>query len=355
MKTLSCTIIILLGCICAVFTACKDDDPIVQLVTPYEKQYGEAAVVWEATHQSLFNFKGNPLYVQVSEESTDEDLAVFNTTRKYLFDKRGHLLIYNPINELADASSGLTRGWGAAGEATRYSYGYDSAGRLTVVTETELGGASVVYELKYGTHTVYVPFPLSFAGLPLFLLKGLVSVEGDNGFKYEFDGEKAVCETNSWMGITRTEYLFRNSYPSMCTKQLIRGDEVLQHEETVYAFGEKGVLLGMTTSARTNDDSDMVQKRSVVYASPWLQVQVTEVTYEAGLAQERTVYTYTEEGFLLSATKSDNEGNTASVHLNAYELDAQGNWASAERAVEGYFNDYWPEGTMNLKQEFSYK
>lgn len=224
---------------------------------------------------------------------------------------------------------------GAAGEATRYSYGYDSAGRLAVVTETELGGASVVYELKYGTHTVYVPFPLSFAGLPLFLLKGLVSVEGDNGFKYEFDGEKAVCETNSWMGITRTEYLFRNSYPSMCTKQLIRGDEVLQHEETVYAFGEKGVLLGMTTSARTNDDPDMVQKRSVVYASPWLQVQVTEVAYEAGLAQERTVYTYTEEGFLLSATKSDNEGNTASVHLNAYELDAQGNWTSAERAVRG--------------------
>ena len=115
MKTLNCTIIILLGCICAVFTACKDDYPIVQPVTPYEKQYGEAAVVWEATHQSLFNFKGNPLYVQVSEESTDEDLAVFNTTRKYLFDKRGHLLIYNPINELADASSGLTRGWGAAG------------------------------------------------------------------------------------------------------------------------------------------------------------------------------------------------------------------------------------------------
>ena len=227
--------------------------------------------------------------------------------------------------------------------------------RLAVVTETELGGASVVYELKYGTHTVYVPFPLSFAGLPLFLLKGLVSVEGDNGFKYEFDGEKAVCETNSWMGITRTEYLFRNSYPSMCTKQLIRGDEVLQYEETVYAFGEKGVLLGMTTSARTNDDPDMVQKRSVVYASPWLQVQVTEVAYEAGLAQERTVYTYTEEGFLLSATKSDNEGNTASVHLNAYELDAQGNWISVERAVEGYFNDYWPEGTMNLKQEFSYK
>lgn len=141
----------------------------------------------------------------------------------------------------------------------------------------------------------------------------------------------------------------------MCTKQLIRGDEVLQHEETVYAFGEKGVLLGMTTSARTNDDPDMVQKRSVVYASPRLQVQVTEVAYEAGLAQERTVYTYTEEGFLLSATKSDNEGNTASVHLNAYELDAQGNWISAERAVEGYFNDYWPEGTMTLKQEFSYK
>ena len=111
----------------------------------------------------------------------------------------------------------------------------------------------------------------------------------------------------------------------------------------------------MTTSARTNDDPDMVQKRSVVYASPWLQVQVTEVAYEAGLAQERTVYTYTEEGFLLSATKSDNEGNTASVHLNAYELDAQGNWISVERAVEGYFNDYWPEGTMNLKQEFSYK
>ena len=267
MKTLNCTII-LLGCICVALTACKNDDPIVQPVTPYEKQYGEATVVWEATHQSLFNFKGNPLYVQVSEESTDEDLAVFNTTRKYLFDKCGHLLIYNPINELADASSGLTRGWGTAGDATRYSYGYDSAGRLAVVTETELGGASVVYELKYGTHTAYVPFPLSFAGLPLFLLKGLVSVEGDNGFKYEFDGEKAVCETDSWMGITRTEYLFRNSYPSMCTKQLIRGDEVLQHEETVYAFGEKGLLLGMTTSVRTNDDPDMVQKRSVVYASP---------------------------------------------------------------------------------------
>lgn len=139
----------------------------------------------------------------------------------------------------------------------------------------------------------------------------------------------------------------------MCTKQLIRGDEVLQHEETVYAFGEKGLLLGMTTSVRTNDDPDMVQKRSVVYASPWLQVK--EVAYEVGLAQERTVYTYTEEGFLLSATKSDNEGNTASVQLNAYEQDAQGNWTSAERAVEGYFNDYWPEGTMTLKQEFSYK
>lgn len=355
MKTSNCTITILLGCICAVFTACKDDAPIVQPVTPYEKQYGEATVVWEATHQSLFNFKGNPLCVQVSEESTDEDLAVFNTTKKYLFDKRGHLLIYNPINDFVEASSGLTRGWGTAGDATRYSYGYDSAGRLAVVTETELGGASVVYELKYGTHTVYVPFPLSFAGLPLFLLKGLVSVEGDNGFKYEFDGEKAVCETDSWMGITRTEYLFRNSYPSMCTKQLIRGDEVLQHEETVYAFGEKGVLLGMTTSIRTNDDPDMVQKQSLIYASPWLQVQVKDVAYGTGLEQVRYVYTYTEDGFLLSATKSDSEGNTASVHLNAYELDVQGNWTSAERAVEGYFNDYWPEGTMNLKQEFSYK
>ena len=49
MKTLNCTIIILLGCICAVFTACKDDYPIVQPVTPYEKQYGEAAVVWECS------------------------------------------------------------------------------------------------------------------------------------------------------------------------------------------------------------------------------------------------------------------------------------------------------------------
>ncbi len=56
MKTLNCTIIILLGCICAVFTACKDDYPIVQPVTPYEKQYGEAAVVWEANSSELIQF-----------------------------------------------------------------------------------------------------------------------------------------------------------------------------------------------------------------------------------------------------------------------------------------------------------
>ena len=109
----------------------------------------------------------------------------------------------------------------------------------------------------------------------------------------------------------------------------------------------------MTISVRTNDDPDMVQKQSLIYASPWLQVK--EVAYEAGLVQERTVYAYTEEGFLLSATKSDNEENMASVHLNAYELDVQGNWTFAERVIKGYFNDYWPEGTMTLKQEFSYK
>lgn len=353
MKTLIC--IILLGGMCAVFTACNDDESTLQPVTPYEKQYGEAPVVWEATHQSLFNFKGNPLFVQVSEESTDEELAVFNTMKKYWFDEQGHLLEYDPTSDLVDTSSSsdFTRGWSTAGDATKYFYEYDVAGKLVKVTETGLEADPIVYELEYGAHAVYIPFPLSFAGLPLFLLKGLVSVEGNNGFRYEFDGEKAVCEIDSWMGTTRTEYQFRDSYPSKCTKQWIRGGEVLQNEETVYAFGEKGLLLGMTISVLTDDDPDSVQKQSLVYASPWLQVK--EVVAEFGLTQERYAYEYTEEGFLLSATKSDNEGNTASVHLNAYEQDAQGNWIFAERAVEGYFNDYWPEGTMVLKQRFSYK
>lgn len=351
MKTLIYTI--LLGFACLGFTSCGDDGE-ERFVTPYEKQYGEAAVMWDATHQSLFNFKGNPFMVRVSEASTDVDgnIDILNTTKKYIFDAQGHLLEYDPWGDLADGYSVFSGQWGAVGDATKYSYEYDSDGRIIKVIEAELGAEPVTYTIHYGVHSTYVPSPFPLGNLSFFLLKGLERVEGDNGFRYEYDGEKAFCEVDTWMGVTRTEYVFRGGYPFRCVRLLIRAENILRKEETVYAFGDKGVLLGTTTTI-TTDDEDTVQKQTLVYASPWLEVK--KMICEIGLTREEYVYDYTENGFLVSATKNDSEGRLVSVSLRSDEYDAYGNRIYAERVVDGYFNDYWAGGTMIQKRDFSYK
>lgn len=348
MKAFICAI--LSSCMSVGFIACNAGEEGVPALTPFEKQYGEVSVMWDAPHQSLFNFKGSPLIVQVTEEAVDDDLSVFNTIKKYIFDRQGHLLEYNPASDLSDARLASIGEWGTAGNMTKYTYEYGANGKLIKVIEWEPGSDPVTYQLEYGSHAVYVPFPLSFGNLPLFLIKGLLKVEGDNGFKYEYDGESAVSETVSWTGVTRTEYIFRGAFPYKCMTLLARGDKTLQQIETIYAFGEKGQLMG-TALTITGDEAYDVRKQSFIYALPWLQIK--EAIYDNGFGVEKYLYDYTEEGFPVSATKNDGVNNVASVRLNEYQFDGQGNWIYAERVVEGYFNDFWPEGTMKLKQEFS--
>ncbi|MEG2150180.1 MAG: hypothetical protein RRY36_03045 [Bacteroidaceae bacterium] len=314
----------------------------------------EEKVIWEQAHTCLLHFEGNPLLVTSSQRSGD---GAYMLDKTYKFDEEGRLLDYDPTGNEQQGASTFMGQWGTPENSTKYTYAYDTKGRLITVVAQSLGSEAATYSLTYDTHQVYIPCPLPLADLPLYLIKGLSKVERTddasqkNPFVYIYDGEKASSQTTTWMGTTTTEYTFKGMYPYKCVKKTSRAEMVLQQEETLYAFGELGALLAETTIT-TTDVPEEKTTTSLTYAKPWLLVRQATIT--AGMSTERYEYTYSEKGLLTSANKTSGE-ESASIAVSPYIFDDKGNATKADYTVNGLFYDYLPEGTITLNQTFSYK
>lgn len=231
------------------------------------------------------------------------------------FDAQGRMVTYDPVGLYT------TFEYNVPTKASEYSY--DAQGRLTSIKTIEFG-TETTYTLTYGDHGNYVPLPLAMGDLRIYLVKDLVEVASSEGeVLLSWEDGKAVTESKSFTGTTRTELTFENGYPKQATSTGVA------ETTTLYSWNEDGSPARIEES--TPDSRTVTTFSSVAPGYP-----SAEETYRAGEGGEllsRLEYLYSDRGDLAKVWYPDSEkaGFTLQYEDDYQEFDAQGNWTGAQR------------------------
>lgn len=338
----------LLTLLCLVIAACNDEHNDEPPPPPAETFF------WDASHVTFAGLSGPVRKVvettySLMEGENGEETVTFQME----FDAAGRLVYYNP-NGMEPPTRDVWQ------TLAYYSYRYDEKGRMIEATVTPLGGEPVVYDLKYGDHTTYVPLIFPLGPHDFFLVKGLESITvADGSISYEFDGTKAVYKKEgAWTGDVITEYLYQENNP--CPIQRIettsRGSKVLSVRITGYTYDPQGRLLAQDTKLVENE---VESERTIIrYADTQYLLPVSRKTDFGGSFLMDWLYTYDFENRLLRIDYIENKG--AADEVSAHEkytylsTDGYGNWTDSRQEQSSLVNWDHADQLIGVRRTFSY-
>lgn len=338
----------LLTLLCLVIAACNDghnDEPPPPAET----------IFWDASHVAFAGLSGpvrkvvETTYSLVEGENGEETV-----TSQMEFDSAGRLVFYNPTGVEAPTRRDVWQ------MLAYYSYRYDEKGRMIEAIVTPLGEEPVVYDLKYGDHTTYVPLIFPLGPHDFFLVKGLESITvADRSISYKFDGTKAVYKKEgAWTGDVTTEYLYQENspYPVKRVETTSRGSDVLSVKTTGYTYDPEGGLLA--EDIKLVEDEVESERTIIRYAANQYLLPVSRKTDLGGSFLIDWLYTYDFENRLLRIDYIENKG--AADEVSAHEkytylsTDGYGNWTDSRQEQSSLVNWDHTDGLTGARRTLSY-
>ncbi len=346
----------LLTLLCIVFASCGDGHDNEEPNLPDFPK----TPFWMHPHRDFMGLKGSvSKLVEItrplpSEQSDVSEGATMSLDMRFNAD--GMLTYYNSTGMNPEPDQ-QTRGvWTTP---SFYAYEYDEQGRMVRAVVTPMGDEPVVYNLTYGHHTNYVPLLFPLGPMDFFLVKGLQSIESDDGtVSYFFNGTEAMYETRSWSGNTKTVYHYESDspYPIDKTVTTARGEEVEATEVTSYTYGEDGSL--QKTDVRAEEGGVESQRTIVRYAEGKFLLPVSEIADLGTTLQLDWRYTYDTDGRLQRVDYVENKGSEDEV--NDYEeykytsSDSYGNWTDSRQRQSNTVNILHMDGQVDVHRDISY-
>lgn len=292
--------------------------------------------VWELPHTAYMLLAGDVASAEeYFSDDSDPDDPYTLTLLQAEFDASGRLTFYNPIvgydpREEAQAAP-ATRSWGVASEACEYSY--DAQGRMTGVVRYA-GGETSTYRITYGGHGCYVPVPFPVMDKPLWLLRGVASVTGSDGYTLAFaDGTMNADYPETREGKQRLTVRFSGDYPAQSVLTNSVGGAVASTETTDYTWGSEGRLL-RTVETVVSDGGD--ETRTIVEYDPKLLYSpVRKSVFTDETLSSELVYEYHADG-LPGGVRYTVGGGFDPTYTKEYsDPDTHGNWRRCVTTTDG--------------------
>lgn len=291
-----------------------------------------ARSVWDLSHRDYLLLRNNVSHVE--ESVTEEDEEPF-TLCEMQFDAAGRLTLYNTTGMEPDAGTFAVRSAWISPEAVRYEY--DPAGRMIRAEVYALGEAEpTVYRIGYGTHGLYVPVPFRFADKPLWLLRGVSTITGSDGYSLRCDGETASAETaETWEGKRLMTITFKDDYPGRSVTTVTQGGETLFTTTVDYRWDRAGRLLRSSEEVAYTDGSG-TQTEVIEYDHALLLSPLRKTASVDDETAYVFVWTYFGNGLPGTGSYVEGQGFTDTPFEKSYSgEDAHGNWTRCATSSDG--------------------
>lgn len=293
------------------------------------------------------------------------------------FNGKGQLIAYNPtpidVEDLAPmgvVSGRINDGFGQS--TASYKYSYDGLGRIVEVEMYDIaifGLEPVTYSISYGNHGVYIPAPFAVGVLPVYLLKGVVSIESSFGYSMECDGESAteIYPSLGWVSPARRSVheIIDRYTRSIVFESLMSGDDggdvVVNRTVEKYFWSDNGLLesvfVKITNPASGGDVSEESTEEVITYSKVDMFKVLNHVWSINGTTDALYYYKYNQqllpiEGAYRTGESYPNLGYYPPVPFmwKYLKFDSSGNWTEKSQSL--LHDDY--ESVITWKQSLRY-
>ena len=354
--------VIVLSCFSSCTTTCGGDDDGKVICPPssiWDNLSTRHLLGWSGDIEEVVcylddgNFEDDPSTPDYDESQTRCMYQKFN--------EKGQIIAYNPTpldhDELEPTSlQGSGRISDDFGQSTAsYEYSYDGMGRIVGVVMYDIaifGFDPVTYTITYGEHTNLIVAPFTVGTLPIYLLRGVVSIESSYGYSMYFEQDKAleIYPSMGWGSPAReaTQNIVDGYPQSVVFESMMTGeggeDVVVNSTTELYEWSETGVLLKADVEviipAMGEGLAEESSQESIVYSEQYLLKPTNYVWTVNGEVDAAYYYKYNEQGLPYEGAYRTGVGypNMGSYTPMAFvwdytAFDSHGNWTSKSQEV----------------------
>ena len=295
------------------------------------------------------------------------------------FNDKGQIIAFNPTPFDHDKlEPTLTKVSGRISDSfaqstASYEYSYDGLGRITEVVMYDVamfGFDPVTYTVTYGDHLSFVVAPFVVGTLPIYLLRGVASIESSFGYSMFFEGDQAteIYPSLGWGNPARRAIqTIVGEYPqSIVFESMMVGDQgedvVVNRTTELYKWSEVGVLLKadveVVVPSVGGGAAEESSLESIVYSREYPLKPTNHVWSVNGEVDAAYYYKYNEDGLLYEGAYRTGPGypnmgsyTPVSFAWDYTTFDSSENWIAKSQ-------DIWADGqfqfVMSWEQTITY-